>query len=299
MPIPESQLDTWSHQGSVTQSKNTYASVKKALEDAKAVYADKSFEVFLQGSYGNDTNIYSESDVDTVIRLDSIFQSDLSDLPAEQKKAYHEAYGDATYSFADFKKGVVTRLSNAFGATNVTAQNKAIKIKGNGSRRSADVVACHQYRRYKRFISSSNQEYVSGVVFPTMSGIDIINYPKQHSENLTSQHQATGNMLKSMIRILKNMRSRMVENRTLKDGVAPSYYIEGMFYNVPSEQFVSTSYGDTFCNGINWLLKAEKTKLVCANWQYYLLGKSNVQWNEADYDTFLSALCDLWKNWKS
>ena len=104
-------------------------------------------------------------------------------------------------------------------------------------------------------------------------------------------------MLKPMARILKNMRSRMVEQASLKDGVAPSYYVEGMFYNVPKDQYVSTSYGDTFCNGINWLLKADKSKLVCANWQYYLLGNSNVQWNMADFDVFIDALCKLWKEW--
>lgn len=69
MAIPESQLETWSKQGSVTQSSTTYQIIRNALLDAKAVYADKTFEVFLQGSYGNDTNIYAESDVDTVMRL--------------------------------------------------------------------------------------------------------------------------------------------------------------------------------------------------------------------------------------
>ena len=73
MPIPESQLEIWSKQGSISQSSSTYASVKNALEDSKAIYKDQSFEVLLQGSYGNDTNIYAESDVDVVIRLDSIF----------------------------------------------------------------------------------------------------------------------------------------------------------------------------------------------------------------------------------
>lgn len=71
MGIPEPQLDTWSHQGSVAQSSATYATVKNALEDPGAPYAYKSYEVYLQGSYGNDTNIYSESDVDVVIQLES------------------------------------------------------------------------------------------------------------------------------------------------------------------------------------------------------------------------------------
>ena len=75
MAIPESQLETWSHQGSVTQSSNTYNTIKSVLEASTTPYADKNFEVFLQGSYGNDTNIYAESDVDIVIRLDDCFHT--------------------------------------------------------------------------------------------------------------------------------------------------------------------------------------------------------------------------------
>lgn len=80
MAIPESQLDTWSHQGSITQSCATYATVKRSNEASDTKYADKSYEVFLQGSYGNDTNIYAESDVDVVIRLDSVYYYDTSAL---------------------------------------------------------------------------------------------------------------------------------------------------------------------------------------------------------------------------
>ena len=64
MAIPEAQLVRWSHQGSIQGSSATYAIVKRALEAPNS-------EVFLQGSYGNDTNIYAESDVDVIIRLDS------------------------------------------------------------------------------------------------------------------------------------------------------------------------------------------------------------------------------------
>jgi hypothetical protein len=55
MAIPEAQLDTWSHQGSVTQSATTYNSIKNILEAKDSPYSGKNFTVFLQGSYGNDT----------------------------------------------------------------------------------------------------------------------------------------------------------------------------------------------------------------------------------------------------
>ena len=68
MPIPEAQLDTWSHQGSITQSSNTYNTIKNVLQHNDAPYSGKSYNVFLQGSYGNNTNIYAESDVDIIIK---------------------------------------------------------------------------------------------------------------------------------------------------------------------------------------------------------------------------------------
>ena len=298
MAIPESQLETWSHQGAITQSKNTYATIKSALEDTDSTYYGKSFEVFLQGSYGNDTNIYGESDVDVVIRLDSIMRSDLSKLPDEQKNAYHKTYARATYTFDEFKQGVINQLIAIFGKHNVILGTKAVKIKDNGSRRNADVVICYQYRRYLSFHNIDVQEYVPGIIFPTTTSGEIINYPTKHAEKCTTNHQATDSMFKPMVRILKNMRSQMVEEGMIHDGAVPSYYLEGLFYNVPKEQYVSSSYGDTFCNGVNWLLEADRKKLVCANEQYWLLGNSNVQWNDADFDSFLAAVCKFWEEWK-
>jgi len=55
MGIPEDQLDTWAKQGSVAQSQQTYAAVRSCLEADDALYREKSYSIFLQGSYGNDT----------------------------------------------------------------------------------------------------------------------------------------------------------------------------------------------------------------------------------------------------
>jgi hypothetical protein len=295
MAIPESQLRTWSHQGSVQQSSATYQTIRNALLVKESGYADKSFDVFLQGSYRNDTNIYSESDVDVVICLNSTFRYETQHLSAMERHAYGTYVGPVAYNIDQFKADVISCLRRSFGAANVAIGNKAIKIKGSQSRRDADVVVCYEYRHYNSFSLSCTSDYISGIVFPTPYG-EIINYPKQHSANLTDQHQATNNTLKPMVRILKNMRSRMVSSGELAEGVAPSYYIEGLFYNVPPNQYISSSFGDTFCNGINWLLQADRAKLVCANWQYYLLGDANVQWRSTDLEVFLSAACKLWKS---
>lgn len=296
MAIPESQLNTWSHQGSITQSSITYNSIKTTLDATDTPYAVKTYKVFLQGSYGNDTNIYSESDVDIVIRLDDCFQHDLSQLPVEQQETFKTSHSDATYTHQNFKSDVLAVLSSKYGSA-VDLGEKAIAIAASGNRRKSDVIAAIQYRRYLKFLSSSDQLYDEGICFYTNTGTKIANYPKQHSENLTAKHQGTSKWFKPMARILKNMRSRLIAEGMLENGVAPSYYLEGLLYNVPNDKF-GKSYDDTFVNAINWILEADRTKFLCANEQYYLLFEdSPVTWRAEKCDKFLDAAVDLWNQW--
>lgn len=296
MSIPESQLDTWSHQGSITQSSSTYGTIKRALEGTGVPYAGKDYEVFLQGSYGNDTNIYAESDVDVVIKFNDCFQHDLTSLSEPEKQSFHQAFSSASYTHVDFKRDVLSVLTSAFGR-GAKAGGKAIKIPETDSRRSADVIAAIQFRRYHKFNGVYDQSFDEGICFYDGSGQRIANYPKQHSENMTAKHQSTNQWLKPMVRILKNMRSKMVGARLIHDGCAPSYYIEGLLYNVPKENFAG-SYGDALVSAIRWIQQTDQKKLLCANEQYYLLWENTpTSWDPNDFSTFLQALVKFWNEW--
>jgi hypothetical protein len=299
MAIPESQLTTWSHQGSITQSSDTYNAVKKVLTANTTPYATKSFRVFLQGSYGNDTNIYAESDVDIVIVLDDCFHSDLESLTEPEKAAYKQAFVDANYRHADFKRDVVSVLKDAYGA-DVDVGDKAVAIAANGSRRKTDVIVAVQFRRYSVFRSASDSRYEEGICFFNSAGERIANYPKQHSANLTSGHQSASGWLKPMVRILKNLRSKLVSDGKIKSGTAPSYYLEGLLYNVPIKHF-GGNYQDSLQCVLDWyasLDQAGKNNLVCANEQYYLLrDNSHTCWSPDQCDAFVRAVRTLWNNW--
>jgi hypothetical protein len=71
------------------------------------------------------------------------------------------------------------------------------------------------------------------------------------------------------------MRAKLIDDGVIEKGSAPSYFLEGLLYNVPNEKF-GTSYGDTFVAAMNWLINQEapRDKLVCANEQYYLVRDS-------------------------
>src|SRR6266700_5117976 len=164
MTIPLAQLQTWSGQGSITQSKNTYASVKAALESADATYTSRNFKVFLQGSYGNDTNIYADSDVDVVIRYDGAFFHDINERPADEQAAFNANYPNGTYFYDDFKEHVRQALRAKFGDA-VKPGVKAIRIEGDDNRRNADVIVAFEYRRYYRFNASYDESHVTGMCF--------------------------------------------------------------------------------------------------------------------------------------
>ncbi|HEX3808389.1 MAG TPA: nucleotidyltransferase [Rhizomicrobium sp.] len=296
MAISENQLEIWSHQGSVTQSAATYQSLKAVLDSSSSPYANRSCVSFLQGSYGNDTNIYSDSDVDIVIRTDAIFYRDIDQLSESQKALYLGAFSGVTYSYNQFKSEVTAWLTAKY-PNDVKSGSKAIFIKGNNGRRDADVLPCTQFRRYFSFESMTSQRYAEGICFWLPNGTRIVNYPTLHSQNCTVKHQNTDSWFKPMVRVIKNMRNRMIADGLIPDGIAPSYFLEGLLYNVPDDQFGGT-YALTFTRSVDWINAADRTKFVCANRQFYLLrDNAHECWSPAHCDQFLSALTQFWRNW--
>jgi hypothetical protein len=299
MAIPESQLDTWAHQGAIASSRDTYATVKRALEAPGTAYAGKAFEVFLQGSYCNDTNVYAESDVDVVIRLDTIYLYDASALNPGHAAAFNAAFVPATYFYNDFKNDVIAALRSSFGSA-VSLGTKAVKIAASGSRRSADVVVAAQFQRHYSgtLIPGAYIDY--GICFFTPNGTRIVNYPKQHSSNYTTKHQASNHWFKPAVRIVKNMRNRLISNNVIQPGVAPSYFIEGLLCNVPNDKYGS-SYAATISSSINWLRSLDReglNRLMCANDRHPLIGENSpTSWPYSDYDRFLRAVAELWNTW--
>jgi hypothetical protein len=285
--LSESQLETWSAQGKIGQFTDTYQSIRGNLLDSSAPYPVSSCEVFLQGSYGNDTNVYADSDVDVVLKYNGAFYYDLSHMPDQAQASFKSAFpSSAAYGYSEFKidaAGWVTRLYNG-----VAPGRKAVFVPANGNRRSADILVALQFRRYYEFNALSSQRYEEGVCFYT-NGTRIENFPKQHSANCTEKHQSTNSNFKRMVRVFKNMRNAMIRDGFIAEGVAPSYFIEGMSFNVPNDKFVG-SYVDMWIACFNWVVTAERDKLVCANRLHWLVRDDTpTSWPMANFSTFTAA----------
>lgn len=296
MAIPEAQLTTWSNPGAAVGSAETYQQISAVLKSADAPYVQREFEVFLQGSYGNSTNIYSESDVDIVIHLQSAYIFGTGLLPPLQKAAMPQTFnGGITYGVDEFKQQVFAHLKARYGA-DVVMGKRSINIKANGNRRSADVIVCMTYKNFTEYTQLSKKAY-HGILFKDSSGNEIINYPKFHRENCVTKNQATGGYFKPTVRIFKNMRGKLISTNRLSDGDAPSYFLEGMLWNVPDVNF-GQNYQDTVANCINWLNRCDADKLLCANKMYFLLHPASpVTWRKEKFGGFLGAAIDLWNQW--
>lgn len=292
MAVAEKQLETWSKQGPTGQFTDTYNTLRSHLLDKGAPYPVTVVDVFLQGSYGNTTNVYADSDVDIVLKHTGSFYYDISDLPKHQQAAFEADHsGSASYGYTKFKidaESYIKRLYN-----DVQVGNKAVFVPGNNGRRNADILVCEEFHHYTSY-EPSNVNYHEGVAFFS-NGKRINNFPKQHSDNCSSKHQATNENFKPMVRVFKNMRNTMIEKGLLAEGVAPSYFIEGMLWNVPNDKF-DGDFGDMWVACYNWIVAADESTLACASDLHWLVREdSAICWPSENFRAFTAALRKYWE----
>jgi len=300
MGIPESQLETWSHHGAVVTAKATHESIRNALnyyEWPEGV----NFEVYLQGSYRNSTNIRGDSDVDIIVQLNSTFQRDLSALSEYENGLYQSAFSDATYLWEDFWADILKALQDYYDTSAISMGNKSLKIASGSGRLAADVVVCLQYRKYHRFRGITDQEYAEGIVFYTRrENRRVINFPKLHYENGVKKNERAKGWYKPTVRFFKNARAYLVDRGIIAETLAPSYFLECLLYNVPDENFGS-SYQETFLSVIEWLVNSFSNgryqNFLCQNEQLFLFGDTPEQWLVNNAVELFITLTELWKDW--
>ena len=285
MAIPENQLETWSHQGAQAGSQNTYNSIKSALSRHNWP-SGMNHSVYLQGSYPNATNIYGDSDVDVVVESSNVFYND---LPANLKQQMGWIQGH--YSWTDFRDEVKKALAAYYSASLVSQGDKCIKVKGDGSSRlNADVVPCCTYRHYR-----GSTHAASGITFWTKTHIQVVNYPKLHLSNGHAKNTTCSTCYKRNLRVFKNAR-----NKSQLFGKYPSYFLECLFYNVPSNQY-GYSHSSTYENCLGWLQMAAQSgnlsRFYCQNGVQLMFGTGIHQSNVSDAKRLINDLIVLWNKW--
>src|SRR5699024_6678805 len=176
---------------------NTYSYSLEMRSDTN----NRKVKIFVKGSYANNTNVRTESDVDIAVVLESTFKAKYR--PSISGSSY--GFLDSTDSVQTFKDDVEIALREKF-SEDVERKNKSIKIHGNTYRVDADSVPCMRDRDYSNDYLFNPDKYLVGIFIRSDDRQTIVNYPEKHIRNGREKNNQTNTYYKKMVRIIKKMR---------------------------------------------------------------------------------------------
>lgn len=278
MRYTESQLESFTKPISESEEQrceNMIRMIKDAIQDYYFETRDNKmnlndYEIFLQGSYANNTNVKQNSDVDVCVMYKNVFHYSMPD-----GYSLDSSYSDSSLDYFDLRNTIKKALIKKFGSSRVIDKNKAIRILSNSYTTEADVVVAFQYRKY-----SDSTNFQEGIYYKALDNSIVINYPKIHIKNGNEKNSATNYMYKKMVRIFKKIMYDMQENNIYASKEVKGFVLECMVYNFPNDEMfkhIETKYTDnlqkmmtTFANEsmnlwkevneIKWLFGIEKGK---------------------------------------
>lgn len=241
MAIKNDQLSNWAKAPSETEETKCQNTVARITNTLKIKFGNK-IDIYLQGSYKNRTNVKQESDVDIVVEYLPAYYPGLYFLSDIDKQIYYQdVHSPHDYNVEQFKTAVYKVLTDEFDTGEVKTKPKCIRVNKNSYRVNADVIACFGHHRLKTPYMIEEE----GIHFKTDSGIEVFSFPKQHHKNGEAKNITTGGKYKDTVRILKNIRDRLVEGGIIVDEEITSFFLECFVWNVPYQHFQKSTYYDT------------------------------------------------------
>lgn len=192
------------------------------------------YDVFVQGSYGNNTNVRINSDIDVNIMLKSTFFANY--VSGKSREDY--GFTKGTLMYDQYKSLIINALNRKFGSEDISLGNKSIKIKGNTYRVAADCVPSFQYRNYGAISSTNPNNFIEGIQYTANDGTEVINYPQRHREIGVKKNSETGRKYKGLVRLTKRIRNKMIEDGVSVSDNITSFLIECLIWNVPNNYIV-------------------------------------------------------------
>lgn len=291
----EQTFDNWRKPASESEEQrisNAISMLKDAIRGSDDL-KHNDIEIFVQGSYANNTNVKTESDIDVCIMLKDTFYTEYPDNLTDD----HYGFSRGTNNFATYRKQVINALIKKFGEENLKLGNKSIKIKSNNYRVDADAVPSFQYRNYRYNNSLNRDVFIEGVKFYSQTNDEIINYPKIHINNGRDKNQYTQRRFKRLVRIFKRIRYKMIDdNEPVNKGIS-SFLVESLLWNVPNTIFNNyQSWTDRVKESIRYLYEKTENEINCKEWgevsEILYLFHNQRKWNVKMTNDYL---LQMWK----
>ena len=208
------------------------------------------FEIFLQGSYKNSTNLSRDSDVDVVVRLASKLTPGVAALTGGQLQG-NASHQVAYEQWKSFRRHALRAMRARFKEAATTGR-KTMKLAKGELQTDADLVVTLSYEGGIGFYLLDEHRWV-------------VSYPQQHHQRGSKKEQATSKRFQRTIRMFKAARNQLVDAKALTKNDAPSYFIECLLYNVPDHLF-KRKLAPTYVGVLDWLETAKTQGLRLPKW---------------------------------
>ena len=292
MKYTETTLELWTKPASDTEEQkmeNTINMIKSAIDLSKEL-EDLTIEVFVQGSYANNTNVRTSSDVDVCVMLKSTFFTEYPN--GKSRKDY--GFVEGTISFDEYKKRIKTAIEKKFGKENVSEGNKSLKVRSNSYHVNADVVVALMLKNYSIINSFDPNKYIEGIRFFSSDGETVNNYPKKHISNGKNKNVQTNHRYKYLIRIFKRIRNDMVNIGIVDGDKISSFLIECLVWNIPNNIITGYStWTETVKQAIIYLynsIKDDKQKEWGEVSECLYLFHAGRKWKAHEVQDFMNAM---------
>lgn len=288
----EQTLRSWERPASENEEQrisNAIRMIKEAIHSSETLRSRRNnIEVFIQGSYANNTNVRANSDVDVCVMLKKPFYSN---YPIGYNRDNY-GFTKGEYSFGEFRRELHNALRGKF--SNVEAGNKSLKISSNSYRVEADAIPTFQYRNYRYNNSFNPDNFVDGVKFYSASNVEVINYPKQHIENGKEKNRITQRRYKRLVRVVKRIRHQMIKENRPIDTAISSFLIECLIWNLPNNIIVIDCPTERLRQTIIYLYNATLNEIKPKDWKEVSnilpLFDSTRKWNISKTNLFLKQM---------
>ena len=232
----EDRLRSWTGHSSATEQDKqdrTERMIREAIE-AHEPFRGMSRRVYAKGSYANNTNVRSDSDVDVAVECTDVLYWEEATPGAHPPGTRYSG----PWTPAKLRSELVAALRAKFGDAVDTSGTTAIQIHSTTARVEADVVPCFEYRYY--FSETSFRE---GAKVFKADGSSLVNYSAQQLANGRRKNNQTSRAFKRTVRILKRLENVMTDAGFHRE--VPSFFVECLVYNCPDALFSAPTWTET------------------------------------------------------
>ncbi|MFG1723114.1 nucleotidyltransferase [Micromonospora chalcea] len=231
----EEKLAGWTGPSSSTEQgkqERTERMIREAIKE-HAVFDSCDLRIYAKGSYANNTNVKTDSDVDIAVQCRDVRYWD-----GVKPGIHAPSPCQGIWTPAKLRSELRKALLKKFPGQVDTSGSTAFRVHSGGARVDADVVPCFNYRCY--FAGGGHRD---GARVFKQDDSSLINYPDQQLTNGRDKNNRTNQYYKRTARIVKRVEHAMVHDGKHRE--VPSVFVECLVYHCPDDIFLRSTWEGT------------------------------------------------------